>query len=42
MTYIVMECHPGFAVLLDEEGRFVKAANRHYAVGQTVESPLYS
>ena len=40
MKYIVMECHPGYAVLMDEEGRFVKAANFSYEVGQTVESPM--
>ncbi len=37
MKYLVMECHPGYAVVLDEEGRFLKAANMHYTVGQTVE-----
>ena len=36
-TYLVLECHPGFAVLIDEEGRFVKACNFNYSVGQTVE-----
>lgn len=36
MKYIVMECHPGFAVVLDENGRFLKVANFHYEVGQTV------
>ncbi len=36
MRYMVMECHPGFAVVLDEDGRFLKVANRHYKVGQTV------
>ena len=36
MKYLVMECRPGYAVLLDEEGRFLKAANRNYQVGQTV------
>lgn len=36
MKYIVMECHPSFAVLLDEDGRFIKAANLNYEVGQTV------
>ena len=40
MKYIVMECHPSYAVLLDEEGRFVKAANLHYEVGQTVCEPV--
>ena len=37
---MVMECHPGYAVLLDEEGRFLKAANLHYEVGQTVYDPV--
>jgi len=36
MKYIVMECHYSYAILLDEEGRFVKAANLHYEVGETV------
>ena len=27
MRYIVMERHPGYVVLLDEEGRFDKAAD---------------
>lgn len=40
MKYIVMECHTSYAVLLDEEGRFVKAANLHYEQGQTVEDPV--
>ena len=40
MNYIVMECHPSYAVLLDEEGRFLKAANLHYEVGQTVLDPV--
>lgn len=40
MKYLVMECHTGYAVLLDEEGRFVKAANLHYEEGQTVEEPV--
>ncbi|MGI6510311.1 MAG: anti-sigma factor domain-containing protein [Erysipelotrichaceae bacterium] len=34
--YIVMECHLSYAVVLDEDGRFLKVANRHYQVGQTV------
>lgn len=40
MNYLVMECHPGYAVLLDEEGRFLKAANLRYEIGQTVYDPV--
>ncbi len=40
MSYLVMECHASYAVLLDEEGRLVKAANLHYQIGQTVEAPV--
>ena len=40
MNYLVMECHPGYAVLLDEEGRFLKAANLRYETGQTVYDPV--
>ena len=40
MKYIVMECHYSYAVLLDRNGRFVKAANLGYKVGQTVEDPV--
>lgn len=40
MKYLVMECHEGYAVLMDEESRFVNAANLHYEVGQTVTDPL--
>lgn len=36
MKYMVMECHPGYAVVLDEDGKFIKAANMHYEVGQIV------
>lgn len=36
MKYMVMECHLSYAVVLDEEGRFLKAANQHYKVGQVV------
>ena len=31
-----MEVHPAYAVVLDEEGRFLKAANLRYHVGDTV------
>lgn len=40
MKYIVMECHKGYAVLMDEEARYVQAANLRYSVGQTVTSPV--
>lgn len=36
MTYLVMECHLSYAVVMDEEGRFLKAANRNYEAGQIV------
>ena len=35
-----MECRRSYAVLLDQEGRFVKAANLRYEVGQTVFDPV--
>ena len=38
MNYLVLETHPAYAVLLDEEGRFLKAANLHYQVGDTVQN----
>ena len=37
MKYIVMECRPSYAIVLDEEGRFLRTANLRYEVGQTVE-----
>ena len=40
MNYMVMECHPSYAVLLDEEGRFLKVANLHYKTGQIVHDPV--
>ncbi|MBR4626328.1 MAG: hypothetical protein IKO47_01240 [Ruminococcus sp.] len=40
MKYIVMECHKGYAVLMDEDSAFVKAANLNYEVGQTVTTPV--
>lgn len=36
MTYLVMECHYGYAVVLDTQGRYLKVANRNYLVGQQV------
>ena len=40
MKYMIMECHTSYAVLLDENGCFWKAANRRYQIGQTVEDPV--
>ena len=40
MKYLVLELHPAYAVLLDEQGRFLKAANLGYSVGQKVEQPV--
>ena len=40
MRYLVMECRPSYAVVVDEDGRFLKVANRHYEVGQTVTEVL--
>lgn len=36
MKYMVMECHSSYAVVLDQDGRFLKVANMHYTPGQTV------
>ena len=36
MKYLVMECHPGYAVVLSQDGRFLKTANLNYDVGETV------
>lgn len=36
MKYMVMECHPGFAVVLDENGTFSKVANQNFTIGQTI------
>lgn len=37
MTYLVMECHPAYAVVLDQAGRMIKVANMGYEVGQKVD-----
>ena len=36
MKYMVMECHPGYAVVLDEDRHFLKVANLRYEPGQMV------
>lgn len=40
MKYLVMECGLSYAVVLDQEGRFLKVANLNYQVGQTVEEVI--
>ena len=37
MKYLVMECGLSYAVVLDQEGRFLKVANLNYQIGQTEE-----
>lgn len=37
MKYLVMECGLSYAIVLDEEGRFLKAANLGYQVGETLD-----
>ncbi len=37
MTYLVLETHFSYCVVLDEAGRFLKVANQSLEVGQTVE-----
>ena len=32
-TYMVVEAHSAYAVVLDNSGRFIKVANSGYAVG---------
>lgn len=36
MTYMILETHTSYCVAVDEGGRFIKAANMGYEVGQTV------
>ena len=40
MKYLVMETFNSYAVLLDEEGRFVKSGNFSYEIGDTVTNPV--
>lgn len=40
MNYLVMETFESYAVLLSDDGQFVKAANLNYEVGQTVTDPI--
>ena len=36
MSYLIMECHDSYAVVLGEDGHFLKVANFHYQVGASV------
>ena len=38
MKYLVMECGLSYAIVLDEDGRFLKVPNLDYEVGQIVEN----
>lgn len=40
MKCLVMETFNSYAVLLDEEGRFVKSGNPNYEIGDTVANPV--
>ena len=40
MKYLVMEVKDSYAVLLDEEGKMVYAANLQYEVGESIENPF--
>ena len=37
MSYLVMECHLAYAVVLDEQGRFARVPNLGYEVGQRLD-----
>ena len=40
MKYLVLECGLGYAIVLDEDGRFLRVPNLGYEVGQTVENVI--
>lgn len=40
MKYLIMECHKGYAIAMDESGRFLEVANMNYHAGQTVSQVL--
>lgn len=40
MKYLVMETFRSYAVLLDEEGRFVQSANMGYEIGEMILEPV--
>lgn len=42
MKYLVLECRLSYAVVLDEQGRFIKVANLGYSVGQELDEVIAS
>ncbi|MDL2220339.1 hypothetical protein LJC55_01585 [Eubacteriales bacterium OttesenSCG-928-N14] len=40
MTYLVMENHTSYSVVLDEEGRFLNVANMGHQVGERIDSVI--
>ena len=40
MKYLVMECGLGYAIVLDDKGRFLRVPNLGYEIGQTVENVI--
>ena len=41
MTYLVMENHPGYSVVMDERGAFYRVANLGYEVGERVSGVVF-
>ena len=37
MKYLVMETHDAYCIVLDQAGRFIKADNEGYLVGQRLD-----
>lgn len=37
MKYLVMQCYKSYAVVLNEEGQFIKVANMNYTTGQKID-----
>lgn len=37
MKYLVLECYDSYSIVLDDEGRVLKAANMNYSVGQKLD-----
>lgn len=40
MSYLVLECHSAYAIVLDNDGRFKTVANLRYTVGQRVDNVI--